>query len=166
MQALQIQNLPQTRQTWRDKPVRELFAEIIEANPNATEDMLRRRFHEAALGGGAYPSEYMEAILDYAFDAAYRAYQHLRDQPLATRGQLDARARDKAERTAATATKIEQIMLLNYAMPNGFLARHCTLDYVHGIGEGWRRVGKAGSLKKVGEVYDEAELRKKFYGPK
>ena len=58
----------------------------------------------------------------------------------------------------------EQIILLNQEMPNGKRARNCTLDYMHRLGGAYRKVGKAGSQKLVGSVYDEAGYRDRLRG--
>jgi hypothetical protein len=156
--------LPQTRQTWRTKPVRELFAEIVAANPNATEDMLRRRFRDAA----KEDPEYLDAILDYAFDAALRAYERQVESVPPTAEQKAQTATRKAAELQAHAERVEyikeQIILLNQEMPNGKRARHCTLDYMYRLGGKFRAIGKQGSQKLVGSVYDEAAYRKKLQG--
>jgi hypothetical protein len=161
---MMVGNLPQTRQTWRNKPVRELFAEIVAANPQATEDMLRRRFREAAKAD----DEYLDAILDYAFDAAWRAYERQAEIEPPTAQQKASLAAKKAAELQAHAEKVEyikeQIILLNQEMPNGKRARYCTLDYMFRLGGAYRRIGKQGSQKLVGTVYDEAAYRKKLQG--
>lgn len=161
---MMVGNLPQTRQTWRGKPVRELFAEIIAKEPQGGEDRLRRRFREEAMAD----PEYLEAIIDYAFDAAWRAYERQVEIIPPTAQQKAQAAEKRAAELKAHAEKVEyvkeQIILLNQEMPNGKRARYCTLDYMYRLGGAFRRVGKQGSQKLVGTVYDETEYRKKFQG--
>jgi hypothetical protein len=156
--------LPQTRQTWRNKPVRELFAEIREAHPNATEDMLRRRFKEAA----REDDEYLDAILDYAFDAASRAYEKQTARVAPTIQQRANVATQRAAALQSHAERVEyikeQIILLNQEMPNGKRARYCTLDYMYRLGGKFRLIGKQGSQKQVGEAYSEETYRAKLGG--
>jgi hypothetical protein len=161
---MMVGNLPQTRQTWRGKPVRELFAEIVAKEPHASEDKMRKRFREEAMAD----PEYMEAILDYAFDAAWRAYGRQTENEPQTAQQKASAASKRAAELQAHAEKVEyikeQIILLNQEMPNGKRARYCTLDYMFRLGGAYRRIGKQGSQKIVGTVYDEAAYRKKLNG--
>lgn len=161
---MMLGSLPQTRQTWRGKPVRELFAEIIAKEPQAGEDKLRKRFREEAMAD----SEYLEAIIDYAFDAAWRAYERHGDPTPPTAQQKAAAAAKRAAELQAHAEKVEyikeQIILLNQEMPNGKRARYCTLDYMYRLGGAYRRIGKQGSSKLVGTTYNEDEYRKKLQG--
>lgn len=163
MSMTQLGNLPQTRQTWRNKPIRELFAEIADANPNASEDTLRKLFRKEALVDG----EYLDAIVDYAFDAAYRAYERQANAAPLTAHERAETATNRAAELQAHAERVqyikEQIILLNQEMPNGRRARHCTLDYMYRLGGAFRRVGKRGSQKAVGSVYDEDAYRKKLH---
>jgi hypothetical protein len=156
--------LPQTKQTWRNKPVRELFAEIATANPQADEERLRKLFREQAMAD----SEYLTAIIDYAFDAAWRAYERQVEVIPPTAQQKAMAATKKASELQAHAERVEyikeQIILLNQEMPNGKRARYCTLDYMYRLGGAYRRVGKQGSQKIIGTVYDEEAYRNKFSG--
>jgi hypothetical protein len=156
--------LPQTRQTWRGKPVRELFAEIIAAHPGANETKLRREFQEAARAD----MEFLDAIIDYAFDAAFRAYQMQIEKASVTVAARAAAAAKRASDLKTHAARVEfikeQVVLLNQEMPNGKRARNCTLDYMFRLGGAYRKVGKAGSQKLVGTVYDEPAYRAKLRG--
>jgi hypothetical protein len=164
MNVAVLRNLPQTRQTWRNKPVRELFAEIAGANPRASEDMLRKRFREAALED----TDFLDAIIDYAFDAAFRAYERQAESEPPTAQSMATVAAQKAADLQAHAERVafvkEQIILLNQEMPNGKRARYCTLDYMYRLGGAYRQVGKQGSQKAVGVVYSEEAYRKKLKG--
>lgn len=162
--TIMVGSLPQTRQTWRGKPVRELFAEIVAKYPTADEDKLRKHFREEAMTD----PEYLDAILDYAFDAAWRAYERQADVAPPTAQQKAMAAEKRAAELKAHAEKVEyvkeQIILLNLEMPNGCRARNCTLDYMFRLGGAYRRIGKQGSKKLVGAVYDEETYRKKLQG--
>jgi hypothetical protein len=159
-----IGNLPQTRQTWRSKPVRELFADIVADNPNADEEKLRKLFRNEALSD----EDYLDAIIDYAFDAAWRAYERQAPALPPTAREKAAAARKKAEELEAHAEKVrfvkEQIILLNQEMPNGKRARNCTLDYMYRLGGAYRRIGKLNSRKLVGATYNEEDYRTKLRG--
>lgn len=159
-----VGNLPQTRQTWRSKPIRELFAEIAAASPDAGEDAMRRRFREEALAD----SDYLDAIIDYAFDAAWRAYERqAKTAPPTARERAEAASKHAAT-LQAHAERVEyikeQIILLNQEMPNGKRARYCTLDYMYRLGGAYSRIGKKGDQKLVGAVYDETSYRKNLLG--
>lgn len=159
-----VGSYPQTRQTWRNKPVRELFAEILAANPGASEEKLRRRFRDQAMAD----EDYLIAIIDYAFDAARRAYERLAQSEPITAEQKAANARKRATEFEAHAERVryvkEQIILLNQEMPNGKRARFCSLDYMYRLGGAYRRIGRRGDSKLVGQVYDEASYRAKLGG--
>lgn len=159
---VQVGRLAATRQTWRQKAVRDLLADVIASHPKAREDQLRSEFHRAA----REDEDYFEAVCDYAFDAAMRARSQQKEPPTAA-DRAVALAR-KAEEAHAHAEKVayikEQIILLNQEMPNGQRARHCTLDYMFRLGGAFRRVGKKGSKATVGGTYSEAEYRKKLAG--
>lgn len=164
MEMTVIGNLPQTHQTWRDKPVRELFSEIVASHPKAGEDTLRRHFMEKAKSD----DDYLEAIIDYAFDAAFRAYQRQAEREPPTAQARASSALRRAADLQAHAERVEyikeQIILLNQEMPNGKRARYCTLDYMYRLGGAYRNIGKRGSQKLVGSVYDETAFRKKLQG--
>lgn len=164
MQSALARNLPQTRQTWRNKPVRELFAEVVAAHPGAREETLRRIFRQEAMADG----EYLEAIIDYAFDAAWRAHERQSSQEPVTAQIRAVAAVKRAEEAQAHAARVEyvkeQIILLNQEMPNGKRARNCTLDYMYRLGGAYRKIGKSGDRKMVGAVYNETEYRRKLTG--
>lgn len=164
MAMTSVGNLPQTRQTWRNKPVRELFAEVLQAHPTAGEEKLRRYFREEA----RQDEDYLDAILDYAFDAAYRAHQKQSEKEPPTANDRAAAAVKRADELQAHAARVEyvkeQIILLNQEMPNGKRARNCTLDYMYKLGGAFRKIGKNGSRKLVGYVYNEDEYRSKLHG--
>ena len=156
--------LPQTRQTWREKPSRELFAELVSRYPRASETTLRKHFHEEALSD----NRYLEAIIDYAFDAAWRAYERHVDRPHPSATERASIAVQRAAEMQAHAERVEaikeKIILLNQEMPNGKRARYCTLDYMFRLGGAYRRVGKKGSQSFVGAIYDEEKYRAKLQG--
>lgn len=164
LNTVMVGDLPQTRQTWRDKPIRELFAEIVAANRDAGQDRLRRLFRKEALAD----TEYLDAVIDYAFDAAWRAYDRQINKEPPTASDRASQATKRAAELQAHAEQVryvkEQIILLNQEMPNGQRARNCTLDYMYRLGGAYRLVGKRGSSKTVGTVYDEAAYRKKLQG--
>lgn len=164
MELIIAGSLPQTRQTWRGKPVRELFAEIVAKNPDVSEEKLRKLFREAANAD----DEYLDAIIDYAFDAAFRAYQNQQGREPASARQKASLAERKAAAAKEHAERVEyvkqQIILLNQEMPNGQRARNCTLDYMYRLGGAYRKIGKAGVRKLVGTVYNEEQYRKKLHG--
>jgi len=164
MEMTLIGSLPQTRQTWRDKPVRELFSEIASSHPNAGEETLRRHFRKMARAD----EDYLDAIIDYAFDAAFRAYERqVEKQPVSAQDRAISAAK-RAEALQVHAERVEfikeQIIMLNQEMPNGKRARNCTLDYMFRLGGAYKKIGKRGSQKLVGSVYDEAGYRKKLQG--
>lgn len=156
--------LPQTRQTWRGKPVRELFADLINKYPDAGEEALRRHFHEEARNN----AEYLDAIIDYAFDAAFRAYARQTEREPVTAAQRASVTAVRAAEARAHAERVEyikeQIILLNQEMPNGKRARNCTLDYMYRLGGVYRKIGKRGSARLVGAVYNEEQYRQKLQG--
>lgn len=164
MEAAIVGTLPQTRQTWRGKPVRELFAELVSKFPGATEDALRRQFREQAVND----QDYLDAIIDYAFDAAWRAYERQAEREPITAAQRASVAASRAADLKAHAERVEyikeQIILLNQEMPNGKRARNCTLDYMYKLGGAYRKIGKQGSTRLVGAVYNEEQYRKKLGG--
>src|SRR5262245_18515438 len=130
--------LPQTRQTWRGKPVRELFAEIVASHPRAHIDTWRNKFRKEAQAD----QEYMDAIIDYAFDAALRAYENQRTREPMSVSQKADNAAARAAELKAHAERVEfikeQIILLNQEMPNGKRARNCTLDYMYRLGGAYK----------------------------
>ena len=119
---------------------------------------------QAALADG----EYLDAIIDYAFDAAFRAYDRQAKYEPPTARERATVATQKAVALQAHAERVqyikEKIILLNQEMPNGMRARNCTLDYMYRLGGAYRRIGKQGSKKLVGSVYDEGTYRTKLQG--
>lgn len=113
-------------------------------------------------------AEYLDAIIDYAFDAAWRAYERQAEVIPPTAQQKATLATKKAAELQAHAQKVEyikeQIILLNQEMPNGMRARFCTLGYMFRLGGAFKRIGKEGSTRLVGAVYNEDEYRKKLQG--
>lgn len=154
--------LPQTRQTWRRKAHRELFAMIISANQKLDEESLRRLYHREAKADVGY----LNAIIDYAFDAAFRAHREQLRAPTAQQVAEVARVRavDLQKHADHVESVKRQIVLLNQQMPNGKQARYCTLDYMYRLGGVYLRVGKARSQVLVGDAYSEDEYRKKLGG--
>lgn len=161
---MEVGSLGATRQTWRNKTIREVLADLVERNPRASEDRLRALFAECVRDD----DEYLSAVIDYAFDNTYRARvrQEAR-QPVSAIGraeQLEARAQEARQHAERVEYIKERIILLNQEMPNGMRARNCTLDYMYRLGGKFKTVGKPGSRKTVGETYTEDQYRAKLKG--
>jgi hypothetical protein len=160
--SLHTQNLSATKQTWRKKSTRDLLAEIIDEHPDVNEDQWRRYFIIAA----REDEEYFEAICDYAFDAAMVSRSRLSSRKEPTADERASKMQNKAVEARVHAEQVayvkERIILLNQEMPNGQRARYCTLDYMYKLGGAYQRIGKYGSNRIVGEVFNEEQYRSKL----
>lgn len=158
-------HLAATKQTWRNKAVtvRELFAQIVDANPRGSETTWRKAFIEMAKDDG----DALEAISDYTFDACLRAYVSIKTHERTKKSvskQLKQKAGEEAVAEEAASFIKEKIILLNQEMPNGKRARNCTLDYFYRLGGAYRKLGKQGDRTLIGNKYNEAEYRAKLEG--
>lgn len=164
--TLHVGTLPATRQTWKAKTARDLLADIISQYPSSREDKWRREFISAV----RTDDDYLEAVCDYAFDAAMlaRSRQATAARAAPTAEVRAVTAQRRADEAKAHAERVsfvkEQIILLNQEMPNGKRARFCTLDYMFRLGGAFRRIGKQGSTKLVGEAFSEEQYRAKLKG--
>ena len=165
----EVGTLAATRQTWKSVSVRDIFIEVIEANPDAGEDKLRRKFRALVESD----ADYLNAVADYAFDNALNAHRkHAAAQSAAARAQKAAVRAERAQVVAhdarVHADRVEyvkqQIILLNQEMPNGKRMRFCTLDYIYNLGGAYKRLGERGSQKLVQDKYNEDQLRARMTG--
>jgi hypothetical protein len=149
--------LAATRQTWRAKSVRDLLAEIIAANPKASDDKLRRSFKQ----GMRDDDDFFDAVGDYGFDAALRALRNI--QPPRTAKQNAVAATRKAEDAAAVAKLVAGIKgkaLLKSKMLNGRMLRDCTgFECAHFGGWYQRIAARVGNDQRVGDVLSEKQVR-------
>lgn len=162
---LEVGTLAATRQTWKRNTVRELVAEVIEEHPKGNERQWRKAFRDAVQND----DEYFTAVCDYAFDAAMVARQRQSErQPPSAQQKAEAaqqRANEAAEHAKLVGSIREQIILLNLEMPNGKRMRNCTGDEMARFGAGYTKIArKVGKTKRVGEVLNEAEVRKLMMG--
>jgi len=157
---LNIGGLAATKQTWRKNTVREIVAEIVSANPKATEGQLRREFRNAVRND----EDYFLAVADYSFDAAFRALSVQRERQRPSAEDRAIRAAAAAANAAAHAKTVkgiqEQLLLLNLEMPNGKRMRFCTGEEMTKFGTAYQRIAKkVGKTKMVGQVLGEKEVR-------
>jgi hypothetical protein len=150
-----------TRQSFRNKPCRDLVAEIAAENPQASHETWRKRY----IARCREDEDYLLASLDYAFDNALAAY--LRVPPRSTAEKKAATAKRKAEEASAHAKLVADIkvkVLLDLKMPNGKPLRDCTGGECAHFG-GWlgRLAARVGADKQVGDVLSEAQVRE-IYG--
>ncbi len=163
MEIHSANHLAATKQTWRNKviTVRELFAQIVEANPRGSETTWRKAFLETVKDD----TDALEAISDYTFDACFRAYvsikTHERTKKTVVQQKKQKAAESAVAEEAASFIK-EKIILLNQEMPNGKRARNCTLDYFYRLGGAYRKLGKQGDRTLIGAKYNETEYRAKL----
>jgi SpoVK/Ycf46/Vps4 family AAA+-type ATPase len=159
---LEVGKLAATRQTWKRNTVRELVAEIMSEKPGGDERQWRKAFRDAV----EQDEEYLIAVCDYAFDAAMHARERQSVRPPTSAEQKAVAAQQRATAAVDHAKLVsaikEQIILLNQEMPNGQRVRFCTLDYMWRLGGAYRRVGKQGSRKLVGQTYSEETYRAKL----
>jgi hypothetical protein len=158
--SLEVGTYGAKRQTWKVKTIRELLTGLLAEHPSANEQKLRQVFIDAVRND----EDYFAAVCDYAFDNAMAARVK---RPVAESSERQAdRAQQRANEAKLHAEKVsyikEQIVLLNQELPNGKRARFCTLDYLFKLGGAYRRVGKRGSQKLVGETYSETQYRAKL----
>jgi hypothetical protein len=147
-----------TRQTWRVKSVRDLLAEIITANPQATNRVLLEKFVQHL----REDEDYFLASAEYAFDNALRALRREQNRPSAAA--RAARAAEKAKVAAAHAKLVARIksnvVLLGMRMPNGKALRDCSGEECRHFGGWYTRVATAvGPTRLVGEVLSEKQVR-------
>jgi hypothetical protein len=155
----QVGELAATKQTWRKRrTVREVFSEIREAFPNAGESVLRAEFKRLVRES----DDDFDAVCDYAFDAAIRAYETQRARTT-TASQRATKLKAKAVEAERYAKAVEQtkerILLLNLEMPNGKRMRFCSGAEMGSFGDGYRRIAKKVGRKLVGEMLDETGVR-------
>ncbi len=154
-------HLAATKQTWRNKAmtVRELFAQVVEANPRGSDTTWRKAFLEMVKDDG----DALEAVSDYTFDACLRAYVGIKTHER-TKKSVIKKQKAVEEGVAEEAASFikEKIILLNQEMPNGKRARNCTLDYFYRLGGAYRKLGKHGDRTLIGTKYNETEYRAKL----
>lgn len=163
---LEVGKLGATRQTWKQKNIRDVFADIKTSHPSASENKLRREFRSIVRND----DDLIDSVIDYAFDNAFLTYERHKartQEPLSAEARAD-RAEIRAKEAREAAKKVEyikeQIILLNQELPNGKRARFCTLDYLYKLGGAYKNAGKKGSCKLVGQAYTEEEYRQKLRG--
>jgi hypothetical protein len=154
-------HLAATKQTWRKASnAREVFAQIAGANPRGGEAAWRKAFRaEIKANDDAF-----DAVVDYTFDACFRAYMTVltnRDGKAAAQRAISESQRNQRAAAAAEFIK-EKIIALNLEMPNGKRARFCSLDYFYRLGGAYRRVGKKGDHSLIGSKYNEQQFRSKL----
>lgn len=151
---LQTGKLAATRQSWSRDSIRKIIAEIQAANPRAGHKQLVKLTAERM----REDDDALIAAADYAVTAALNAQDDYRKR------QSGRSQRERAQREArieATAESIKnQILLLNLEMPNGKRMRYCTGGEMAAFGKGYARIAKKAGNKLVGQVLDEAGVRK------
>ncbi len=144
-----------TRQSWREKDVRELVIRLVESNPRATRHEIIKLFKEQM----REDDDYLDAAADYVVTNAMNAIElaqakRKRSSTRPTRAETDAKVESMAE------TIKEQIIILNLEMPNGKRMRYCTGEEMARFGGLYARIAKrVGKTKRVGEVLSEAQVR-------
>jgi len=164
MPELNIGRQGATRQTWRDKNLRELLVEIVTAKPTGLESQWRREFRDQVRDD----PDYFDAVCDYAFDNAIVSIRKAQERKAPSADLLAKKAETRAVEARKHAERVqylkEQVILLNQEMPNGKRLRFCTLDYLYRLGGKYRQLGKLNSTKLVGQVYSEESYRAKLVG--
>jgi hypothetical protein len=149
--------LAATRQTWRHEAVRDLLADIVAANPTASDKSLLDKF----IGRLREDDDYFLAAGAYAFDNALRALR--REQQRPTAAQKAAAASKRAQEAAEHARMVSRIkvkVLLNILTPNGKKLRACTGEECQHFGGWYQRIAeKIGPTQLVGDVLKEKDLR-------
>jgi hypothetical protein len=153
--------LAATRQTWRAKSVRDLLAEIVTDNPQATDRALLEKFVDQLRGD----DDYFLAAAEYAFDNALRALRREQNQPTAV--QKAEQAAKRAKLTVSHAKLVSRIkskvVLLNMAMPNGKKLRDCSGEECRHFGGWYQRIAaEIGPSKLVGDVLSEKQVRELY----
>lgn len=143
-----------TRQSWREKDVRELVVRLIEAHPRATRHEVIKLFKEQM----REDDDYLDAAADYVVTNAMNALELARERQ--KRANPKAKAESAAKVESMVETIKEQILLLNQEMPNGKRMRYCTGAEMAKFGGFYARIAKkVGKTKRVGEVLSEKEVR-------
>jgi hypothetical protein len=153
-----------TRQSWRDETgMKELITRLLDEFPRASLEEIIDKFDERA----EVEAEYRKAAVEYAVVTTWNNLERQRAtaglaRPNPVPPEVRAERSQQSEKLVQSVK--EQIILLNQEMPNGKRSRYCTLDYMYRLGGAYRRVGKQGSQKLVGQVYDEGKYRAKLKG--
>ena len=143
-----------TRQSWREKDVRELVVRLIEGHPRATRHDLIRLFKEQM----REDDDYLDAAADYVVTNAMNALELAQGRQ--KRAQPEAKAKVEAEAKSMVQTIKDQIIVLNLEMPNGQRMRYCTGAQMEKFGGAYSRIGKkVGKTKRVGEVMNEKQVK-------
>ena len=135
-----------------------MLADIVTANPQATDRLLLEKF-VACL---REDDDYFLAAAEYAFDNALRALR--REQAEPTVMQKAKQAKHKAGVAAAHAKRVARIksniVLLSMMMPNGKKLRDCSGEECSHFGGWYRRIASdIGPTKLVGDVLSEQQVR-------
>lgn len=147
-----------TRQTWRAKSVRDLLAEIVTSNPQATDRALLEKFVNSLRDD----DDYFLAAAEYAFDNALRALRREQSQPTAIQKAklAEQKAKDAVARAKLVARIKSKVLLLSMVMPNGKKLRDCSGEECAHFGGWYRRIAsEIGPTKLVGEVLSEQQVR-------
>lgn len=145
-----------TQQSWdREITIRAIIKEIQDENPRASEKRLVQLLTDRMRDD----DDALIAAAEYAVKNAIGAQQNY-----ASRARYSPTPQQRAQREAeiekAAKAGAAQILFLNFIQPNGKATRFCSGDYIAKLGGGWVKVGKKAGKKLVGQVFDEAALRK------
>lgn len=154
------------RTSFSEHNLRDLLRHVQEANPEATEELLRDLLREEVLRPGN--TGYVLTCIDYAVANVIKCAMKPRRAPARTH--LDdgapapiaaANARRDAVKSVIGERIVEQakVLLMDMTMPNGLPLSECVGPDCRAAG-GWLvRVADLIGDAKVGDVLDEARLR-------
>jgi hypothetical protein len=138
-----------TRLSWSQFGPRDLLAQLADEHPKASRERLRQLFSDAVRAD----DRWLDGCVEYAFTNSINA---LENQRVRDARQPAARPSDVAKKMVPEAMKV---LLLNMEMPNGKRLRYCTGREVAKFGSFYTKIAKKAGAKRIGEVYDEAQLR-------
>lgn len=143
-----------TRQSWREKPARNLILELIQSNPKADHAKLVRLCDERLRDDDEYRASAADYIVTNAVNALEaQKVRRQREAPI-------AKAKVEAETKSMVEAIKHQIIILNLEMPNGQRMRYCTGAQMEKFGGAFGRIGKkVGKTKRVGEVLSEKQVK-------
>lgn len=148
-----------TRNRYSNESTITFLRQLVAENPKADLAKLIKLYDEKA----AEDADWRMAAVREAVTNEYRNMT-LQLKKEKTREEKQQSVERTQKIVAQVKADIIKTVWINELMPNGKRMRFCTQDYMWKLGGAYRAVGKQGSKKLVGQVFDQNAVQEKFKG--